>query len=82
MAVHGLGGDAYSTWEDEGKIWLRDFVPSHIPRARVMSFGYDSRVAFTKSVAGVEDLAADLLNRIKDRRRTAQVQYTRTLLCW
>ena len=27
-AVHGLGGDADSTWDNEGNIWLRDFEPS------------------------------------------------------
>ena len=82
VAVHGLGGDAYRTWEDEGKIWLRDFVPSQIPSVRVMSFGYDSFTAFSKSVTGIEDFAADLLNRMKDERRTAQVQHTYRLLCW
>ena len=82
MAVLGLGGDAYRTWEDEGNIWLRHFVPSQIPRVRVMSFGYDSFTAFSKSVAEIEDFAADLLNRMKDERRTAQVQHTSSLLCW
>ena len=82
MAVHGLGGDAYGTWEDEGHLWLRGFVPSQIPSIRVISFSYDSLVAFSKSVAGIEDFAADLLNRRKDERRTAQVQHTCSLLCW
>ncbi|KAL8654315.1 MAG: hypothetical protein Q9226_003490 [Calogaya cf. arnoldii] len=72
VAVHGLGGDAYTTWQDEGKLWLQDFIPSQITNTRVMSYGYDSLVAFSKSVAGVEDFAADLLNRLNDERSTAQ----------
>ena len=74
MAVHGLGGDAFDTWEDEINIWLRDFVPSQTPSARVTSFGHDSIIAFSKSVAGIEELAPDLVNRlnnaIKNARRT------------
>ena len=54
VAVHGLGGDAYDTWEDGINIWLQDFVPSQIPSARVMAFGCDSFIAFSKSVAGIE----------------------------
>ena len=73
VAVHGLGGDAYNTWEDDGKIWLRDFLPFQVPNARIMCYGYDSVIAFSKSVAGIDDFAADLLNRLNDERETAQV---------
>ena len=76
VAVHGLGGDAFGTWEDEGKLWLQDFIPSQIPKVRIMSFGYNSLVAFSKSVAGIEDFAADLLNRLKEERKTEQVRVT------
>ena len=50
VAVHGLQGDAYKTWEhDNRSLWLRDFLPADIPNARIMTFGYDSTVAFSKS---------------------------------
>ncbi len=53
VAVHGLQSDAYKTWEhDNGFLWLRDFLPVDIPDARIMTFGYDSTVAFSKSVIG------------------------------
>ena len=52
IAVHGLNGDAYRTWtykgkkdEEEGMLWLRDFLPCDIQDARVFSYGYDSRPA-------------------------------------
>ena len=35
------------------KNWLEDFLPEQIPNARIMSYGYDSTVQFSKSVAGI-----------------------------
>ncbi|MCJ1344417.1 hypothetical protein MMC31_002620, partial [Peltigera leucophlebia] len=72
VAVHGLQGDAYKTWEhDNGSLWLRDFLPADIPNARIMTFGYDSTVAFSKSVAKIEDKALELLNHLSARRYLA-----------
>ncbi|KAL9593091.1 MAG: hypothetical protein Q9179_006109 [Wetmoreana sp. 5 TL-2023] len=38
-----------------------------------MSYGYDSAVAFSKSVAEIEDFAADLLSRVSDERQSVKV---------
>ena len=55
----------YKTWQyDTGSLWLRDFLPADIPNARIMSFGYNSTVAFRKSVAKIEDKALELLNHL------------------
>ncbi|KAH0536065.1 hypothetical protein FGG08_007031 [Glutinoglossum americanum] len=55
IAVHGITGDAYCTWTHEnGKLWLRDFVPEDIPGARVFSFGYDAE-ALTIAHLDAED---------------------------
>ncbi|KAH0537658.1 hypothetical protein FGG08_005571 [Glutinoglossum americanum] len=58
--------------DDHQKIWLRDFLPSQVQNARVMSYGYNSIVAFSKSIAGIDEFAEDLLNRLDDERETAQ----------
>lgn len=46
-------------------------IPQDIKNARVMSYGYSSVVAFSKSTAGVEEFARDLLERLKAVRLEA-----------
>ncbi len=61
VAVHGLNGDAFETWSEDGRMWLRDFLPERLQDARIFTFGYDAGVAFTKSMAEVDDFARALL---------------------
>lgn len=42
MAVHGLNGHRENTWTVSDVNWLRDLLPSDIPNARIMSWGYDA----------------------------------------
>lgn len=49
----------------------RDFLPIDISDARIMIFGYDSTVAFNKSVADIEDKALELLNHLSGKRSPA-----------
>jgi len=57
---------------ENGKLWLRDFLPLQIPEARILTNGYDSVVAFSKSSADVDDFARDLLQRLKSVRKAAE----------
>ena len=71
--MHGLNPTntefhAEQTWTAEGKLWLRDFLPSRVPTARVLLFGYNSNVAFETSTAGVLEQGENLLNRLKSKR--------------
>src|ERR1700722_8526613 len=70
VAVHGLGGQWDTTWTDEnGKLWLRDFLPLDLPRARIMSYGYNAYTAFSKAVTDISDVAASLLDRLDNERQ-------------
>ncbi|KAI9656999.1 MAG: Serine active site containing protein 1 [Trizodia sp. TS-e1964] len=73
VAVHGLNplgrtSHAESTWTADGKLWLRDFLKHQAPQARVLLFGYNSRVAFDTAKAGVREHAENWLNRLAAER--------------
>lgn len=53
---------------DNGKLWLRDFLPAEIPGTRIFTFGYDAKVAFSQSTADLEDFAQSLLDQLKQYR--------------
>ncbi|KAH6951968.1 hypothetical protein DER45DRAFT_491815 [Fusarium avenaceum] len=67
VAVHGLNGDAYSTWrhEPDGTLWLEDLLPDSLPGSRIYTYGYPSKV-FSQSVARVQEFARDLLVSLRD----------------
>ena len=72
VAIHGLGGDWKETWTaDNGRLWLRDFLPLQLPNARIMSYGYDSGTFFTQSTENITDIAATLLAMLRTKRRHA-----------
>ena len=52
VAVHGLNGDAYTTWtsDEEKVLWLshRDLLPKYLPKARVLTWGYNANVTSVK----------------------------------
>lgn len=66
IAVHGLNGDAYTTWTNSnGTFWLRDLLPASLPGCRIYSYGYPSQVVFSSSLATVRDYSRRLLASIK-----------------
>ena len=75
MAVHGLGGDAFTTWTHPKSkaFWLKDFLPQQIPDARIMTFGYNADVAFGQSTAEIVDYAKSLLASLVDKREESEV---------
>lgn len=69
IAVHGLNGNAYSTWEHEnGTLWLRDLLPKSLPGCRVFTYGYPSKVFGNSSLAEVKDYSRRLLSDIRGIR--------------
>ncbi|KAI8650410.1 hypothetical protein NCS57_01374600 [Fusarium keratoplasticum] len=68
VAVHGLGGDAYRTWQHEnGFNWLQH-LEEEFTGIRVYSYGYDSGVAFSGGTASLTDYARHLLSLVKMTR--------------
>ena len=80
VAVHGLGGDVYKTWtHDNGKLWLRDFLPGDLPGARVFTYGYNSTFIFSRDTGTLREYARALLEDIRCERTPLEVyknQYT------
>lgn len=79
VAVSGLGSHAFGSFKERGgdHMWLRDALPRRLvgkkgrrPMARVMIFGYSSRVADSTSMQNIDDLGKKLRNRILDLAST------------
>lgn len=71
FAVTGLAGHAFGSWKSRksGKMWLRDLMPSDLPTARVFTYGYDTKLAGSKSNARISDYAKQFLHTVADARR-------------
>lgn len=76
IAVTGLGGHALGSFRsaDGVSVWLRDFAPEDVPRARIITYGYNTAVVHSESNEGVHDLASTLLDRLVGFRRNTQTQ--------
>ena len=76
VAIHGLDGHREETWSTEdGVLWLRDLLPSGLPNARILSYGYDADTHSTECVSTqtmrrhAEGLAQALSRQRKDAPR-------------
>lgn len=58
IALTGLAGHAFGSWAASPHMWLRDFLPNDLPRARILLYGYDSNLAGSQS----RNILADLSN--------------------
>jgi hypothetical protein len=85
VALHGLNGHWEKTWQATANlnqvIWLRDFLPQQIPHARMMSFGYDSILQFSKPVADIGTFAEQLLEDLMSRRNGASSRRPIIFIC-
>ncbi|CAG7849810.1 SubName: Full=Related to kinesin light chain {ECO:0000313/EMBL:CCA74635.1} [Serendipita indica DSM 11827] len=72
VAIHGLQGHREKTWTtDKGVCWLRDFLPSDLPNARILSYGYDAdtrsqECVSTQTIARHAQGLANALSRIRN----------------
>ncbi|KAI0382163.1 Alpha/Beta hydrolase protein [Hypomontagnella monticulosa] len=42
--VHGLHGDRFNTWVQDGCFWPKDFLSADLPKTRIFSFGYHAEL--------------------------------------
>ncbi|KAJ3455478.1 hypothetical protein MRS44_016960 [Fusarium solani] len=73
VMVHGLNGGRLSTWTKNIICWPRDLLYHHIPRARVMTFGYDASVIFSSDTSKIRDYSCQLLAQLRDKREAEQL---------
>ncbi|EAQ83088.1 hypothetical protein CHGG_10906 [Chaetomium globosum CBS 148.51] len=71
--VHGLTGDREKTWTASGAFepWPKALLPSELPTARVLTFGYDAYVADWQSMVSqsrIGDHAWNLLRSLASYR--------------
>lgn len=70
--VHGFQGHPRTTWAQKDIYWPADFLPQDFPNARIMTFGYDSKVVILGGAnqLGIDGHAKALLNSL-ERKRTS-----------
>jgi hypothetical protein len=76
IAITGLAGHAIGSWTmPNGRMWLRDVLPDDVPNARILTYGYDSRLADSiRPFSTMQDLAEEfLVNLVYMREMTEQV---------
>lgn len=49
-------------------MWLRDFLPEHIPSARILTYGYDSTLLKNNSTASILEVSRNLLEALNTAR--------------
>ncbi|KAA6410089.1 MAG: nb-arc and tpr domain [Lasallia pustulata] len=76
VAVHGLNGHHEKTWTTNNVNWLRDLLPSDIPNARILSWGYDANTHSTSQISGqyLYDHARTLISDLCLKRRLTKTR--------
>jgi hypothetical protein len=49
-------------------MWLRDFLPPSVPNARILIYGYDTKLPGSQSEASILELSKKLLESVKTSR--------------
>ncbi|KAI9766643.1 MAG: hypothetical protein M1839_004798 [Geoglossum umbratile] len=75
IAVTGLAGHAFGSWvsRNEPSMWLRDFLPESIAKARILSYGYDTKLPGSRSTTSILELSRKFLESVKAIRSQQEV---------
>ena len=82
VAIHGLDGHPIKSWTAaNGTLWLRDLLPEKIPRARILTYGYDAYARGRDQLAdeSVYAIAQKLLVDLATERHDSHVSTKSTI---
>jgi hypothetical protein len=84
IAISGLGGHAFGSFKERGgpHMWLRDSLPYDLPGARILVYGYDTRLEGSKSFQNVRTLAGQFRTHIKAIKGYSAVSPRSVELTW
>ncbi|CAF9933215.1 MAG: hypothetical protein ALECFALPRED_005507 [Alectoria fallacina] len=69
IAITGLAGHAFGSWSTATqRMWLRDFLPRDIPQARILLYGYDSRIVNSQSRSILADFSSNFIVKFNAMR--------------
>jgi hypothetical protein len=75
IALTGLGGHAFGSWAiSPTEMWLRDFLPDDIPQARILIYGYDSRIQKRSGRGILSDHTNNFIVKLTDMRREGRCE--------
>ncbi|KAM0670874.1 hypothetical protein ACQRIU_001269 [Beauveria bassiana] len=83
LAVHGLGGShPYGSFvsREDGNMWLKDDLPNVIPTARIIIYGYDTKLANNDDCAQLVDLGGSLFRAMVNLWQEARPASTKPLV--
>ena len=75
IAISGLDGHAYGSWQGNGNLgqmWLRDFCSKDLPQCRMMIYGYNSKL-LSNGVDTILDYGQELMEELKKIQNTKEV---------
>lgn len=70
IALCGLGGHAFASFKerDGNHMWLRDDLPDDFPHARILTYGYDTKLENSQSIQDLEAIATTFRTALKIAR--------------
>lgn len=75
IAVTGLAGHAFGSWaHSPERMWLRDYLPKDAPNARILTYGYPSKLEASTSISILQDYTNAFVHRLIDIRVSAQCE--------
>ena len=80
IALTGLAGHAFGSWAASPHMWLRDFLPEDLPRARILLYGYDSNLAGSQSKNILTDLSSNFVAKLHAMRSLSRSEHRPIIL--